>query len=172
MIGDPFLSEKIIIACYAGPLLVAAVFDFWTYRIPNLITGTLAVLYFVCVTYFFWGMGINWISHLGACLSVLAVGLGLFYFKIFGGGDIKLLAAVALWIGFTRELIIFLLVAGLAGGVLTLLLLALRSGLSLIPISFPAYMPAALQARSPVPYGVAVVVGALWVAWAIPFVLA
>jgi prepilin peptidase CpaA len=172
MFGDAFLSVKIIMACYAAPLLVAAAFDFWTYRIPNVVTGTFALLYFACVLYFFWGMGINWLSHFGACLAVLAVGLGLFYFNIFGGGDIKLLAAVALWIGFTRELVVFLLVAGVAGGVLALLLLALRNGLSLLPIPFPAYLPAALQARSPIPYGVAVVAGALWVISSIPFVLA
>lgn len=171
MFGDAFLSAKIIMACYAAPLLVAAVFDFWTYRIPNVVTGTFVILYFACVLYFFWGMGINWLSHIGACLAVLAVGLGLFYFNIFGGGDIKLLAAVALWIGFSRELVVFLLVAGLAGGALTLLLLVLRSGLSLMPIPFPAYMPAALQTRSSIPYGVAVVVGALWVISVIPFVL-
>jgi len=169
--GDAFLSVKIITACYAAPLLVAAVFDFWTYRIPNVVTGTFALLYFVCVLSFFWGMGINWLSHVGACLAVLTVGLGLFYFNVFGAGDIKLLAAAALWIGFTRYLVVFLLVAGVAGGLLALILLALRSALSLIPIPFPAYLPAALQARAPIPYGVAVVVGALWVASVIPFVL-
>lgn len=172
MFGDAFLSEKIIIACYAAPLLVAAGFDFWTYRIPNVVTASIAVLYFGCTIYFFWGMGINWLSHVGASVAVLAVGLGLFYFNIFGGGDIKLVAAVALWTGFTRELIVFLLAAGLAGGVLTILLLILRNTLSFFPIPFPAYMPAALQARAPVPYGVAVVAGALWVASSIPFVLA
>lgn len=172
MFSTPFLSEKIIIACFAAPLLVAAALDFWTYRIPNLVTATFAGLYFVCTTYFFWGMGIDWISHIGACVAVLAVGLGLFYFRIFGGGDIKLLAAVALWIGFTRALLVFVLVAGAAGGVLTLLLLAVRSGLSLVPIPFPAYLPAALQDRSPIPYGVAIVIGALWVAPTIPFLLA
>jgi|SRR5215469_16765170 len=172
MASDPFLSEKIIIACYATPLLVAAGFDFWTYRIPNVVTASFAVLYFGCTFYFFGVTGINWLSHIGACVVVLAVGIGLFYFNIFGGGDIKLLAAIALWIGFTRELIVFLLVAGVAGGVLTILLLVLRNTLSFFPIPFPAYMPAALQARSPVPYGVAIVAGALWVAWYIPFVLA
>jgi prepilin peptidase CpaA len=172
MFGDPFWSEKVIMACYAGPLLVAAGFDFWTYRIPNLITGTFALLYFACALYFFEGMGVNWLSHVGACAAVLAVGLGLFYFNIFGGGDIKLLAAVALWIGFSRYLAVFLLVAGVAGGVIALLLLALRNAISMFPIAFPAYLPAALQHRSPIPYGVAVVVGALWVISAIPFVLA
>jgi len=172
MISAPFLSEKIIIACYAAPLLVAAGYDFWTYRIPNVVTLSIAALYFGCTIYFFWGMGINWLSHVGACLVVLAAGLGLFYFNIFGGGDIKLLAAVALWTGFTRELIVFLLVAGVAGGVLTILLLVLRNTLSLFPIPFPAFIAAALQERAPVPYGVAVVAGALWVASSIPFVLA
>lgn len=171
MFGDSFLSAKIIMACYAAPLLVAAAFDFWTYRIPNFVTGMFAILYFACVLYFFWGMEINWLSHIGACLAVLAVGLGLFYFNIFGGGDIKLLAAVALWIGFSQELVVFLLVAGVAGGALTLLLLVLRRSLSLIPIPFPAYMPAALQTHSTIPYGVAVVAGALWVVSAIPFIL-
>lgn len=172
MFGDAFFSAKIIMACYAAPLLVAAAFDFWTYRIPNMVTGTFAFLYFACVLYFFWGMGINWLSHIGACMAVLVVGLGLFYFNIFGGGDIKLIAAVALWIGFSRELVVFLLVAGVAGGALTLLLLGIRSGLSRLPLAFPAYIPNALQTQSPIPYGVAVVAGALWVVSAIPFLLA
>lgn len=171
MYGDAFLSVKVITACYAAPLLVAAVLDFWTYRIPNVVTGIFGLLYFVSALYFFWGTGINWLSHIGACFAVLAVGLGLFYFNIFGAGDIKLLAAVALWIGFTRDLAVFLLVAGVAGGLLALILLTLRSGLAFIPIPFPAYMPAALQTRAPIPYGVAVVAGALWVAPTIPFLL-
>lgn len=172
MFDDPFLSEKIIIACYAAPLLVAAAFDFWTYRIPNSVTVLFAALYFGCTIYFFWGMGINWLSHIGACLAVLTIGLGLFYFNIFGGGDIKLLAAIALWIGFSRYLVIFLLVTGVAGGVLALSLLVLRGAISMFPIPFPAYLPAPFQHRAPIPYGVAVVVGALWVASVIPFLLA
>lgn len=169
MLGDGFVSIKIITAVYAGPLLVGAAFDFWAYRIPNVVTATLAVLYVACALY--WGVGVDWPSHLGAGLLILAVGLVLFHFGVFGGGDIKLAAAVALWIGLNRDLMACFLMVGLFGGALTLVLLWLRNSLSLLALPFPGYLPAALRPRGPVPYGVAVAAGALWLTAQIPFLL-
>ena len=169
MFNDPFFSEKIITSVYAAPLLVAAGFDFWTYRIPNVVTGTLAALYFPCALV--WGYDINWLSHAGACALVLAVGLGSFRFGILGGGDVKLLAAVALWLGFTQALLVFVLAVALFGGALALLLLVLRGGLALHAIPLAGYVPTALQPRAPIPYGVAVAAGGLWVISSVPFLL-
>jgi prepilin peptidase CpaA len=65
------------------------------------------------------------LAHAAAGLLVLAVGLTLFARGLVGGGDAKLAAAVALWLGFGR-LFDFALVGALLGGVLTLGILVFR----------------------------------------------
>src|SRR5690606_13650224 len=63
--------------------------------------------------------------HVACALVVLAVGFALFAFGWIGGGDAKLAAATTLWLGFGLTLP-YLVYAALLGGVLTLLILALR----------------------------------------------
>ena len=53
------------------------------------------------------------------------LGALLFAFGLFGGGDVKLVAAMALWTGFA-DLPRFLLIMGAAGGLLGLVLLLKR----------------------------------------------
>jgi Flp pilus assembly protein protease CpaA len=61
--------------------------------------------------------------HLGAGAAVLAATFALFAFGWIGGGDAKLAAATALWLGFDI-LVQYLFIASLAGGALTLGILA------------------------------------------------
>jgi prepilin peptidase CpaA len=65
------------------------------------------------------------ISHIAAALLVLLVGFILFARSLFGGGDVKLMAAMALWTGFVA-LPRFVLITTLAGGILALAFLILR----------------------------------------------
>ena len=44
-----------------------------------------------------------------------------------GGGDAKLIAASSLWMGFNLNLLCYLLISTVIGGVLTLLILSYRS---------------------------------------------
>ncbi len=72
------------------------------------------------------GMSLNDIGlHFAAATLVLAVAFGCFAFGWIGGGDAKLTAAIALWLGFAH-LIEFLLAASIFGGVLTLLIIGFR----------------------------------------------
>ena len=64
-------------------------------------------------------------SHLAAGLVVLAVCFLFFYRGWIGGGDAKLAAATALWLGWAH-LYEYLLYASLLGGILTLLILEFR----------------------------------------------
>ena len=57
--------------------------------------------------------------HVGAAASVLVVTFMFFARGWIGGGDAKLAAATALWLGFD-QLLDYLLYASLFGGVLTL----------------------------------------------------
>src|SRR6267378_4457642 len=66
------------------------------------------------------------LSHAGAAAIVLVVAFGCFARGWIGGGDAKLAAATALWLGFDY-LMIYLIYASLLGGALTLLLIQFRS---------------------------------------------
>src|SRR5437588_935022 len=72
------------------------------------------------------GMGAaDMISHLSAGCVVLVAGFGLFARGIIGGGDAKLAAAGALWLGFD-QLLPYLLLASLLGGALSIGLIWFR----------------------------------------------
>ena len=58
------------------------------------------------------------VSHLGAGATVLAVAFGCFAMGWIGGGDAKLVAAIALWFGF-GHLMDYLVYASIGGGALT-----------------------------------------------------
>ena len=66
-------------------------------------------------------------KHVGVAVAVLAVGFILFAFNLLGGGDAKLMAATAIWFGFSPVLIQYFLTAALLGGALTLLILKFRN---------------------------------------------
>jgi prepilin peptidase CpaA len=101
-------------------------------------------------------------SHLAAGFVVLAVCFVFFYRGWIGGGDAKLAAATALWLGW-GHLYEYLLYASLLGGVLTLGILEFRKR-SLPPAL--ARQPWVVRLHEPaggVPYGIALAIAALLV---------
>jgi prepilin peptidase CpaA len=100
------------------------------------------------------------VSHLAAAFSVLLVAFALFTRGWIGGGDAKLAAATALWLGFDH-LLAYLVYASLFGGALTLLLLQFR----LLPL--PAllaqqhWVERLHRKNGGVPYGIALAAAAL-----------
>ncbi|MBE7199377.1 MAG: prepilin peptidase [Parafilimonas terrae] len=100
--------------------------------------------------------------HVGAAALVLTATFTLFAFNVIGGGDAKLAAATALWLGFDG-LLDYLLAASVLGGLLTLALLAARS--HPLPGRL-ARMPFALHLhdrKTGIPYGIALAAAALLV---------
>lgn len=109
--------------------------------------------------------GVAWsvvLGHVAAGLAVFAAGAALFYLGVWGGGDAKLAGAMALWLGWDG-LAPWLLVVALAGGVVSLAILALRRLPA--PASAAAGGPLWLRRlRDPnegVPYGLALGIGGL-----------
>jgi prepilin peptidase CpaA len=100
------------------------------------------------------------LSHVGAAFVVLAVTFVFFARGWIGGGDAKLAAATALWLGF-EHLMPYLLYASLFGGVLTLAIIRFR----LMPL--PAMLAGQEWAKrlhradGGVPYGIALALAAL-----------
>ena len=113
----------VVFGLYILLLSVAAVFDAWKFIIPNAVTVGLVVLFLA--TALLLPFEIDWLSHIGAAVAVFAGGAAMFFFGRLGGGDVKLLTAVALWFGFENlpELLLYVV---LAGGALTVGLIILR----------------------------------------------
>jgi len=98
--------------------------------------------------------------HLAAAALVLTVAFTCFAFGWIGGGDAKLAAATALWLGFDY-LLDYLLYASLFGGALTLLLIQFRL-LPLPPVlARQKWIQRLHETGGGVPYGIALAAAAL-----------
>jgi prepilin peptidase CpaA len=100
--------------------------------------------------------------HLGAALLVFVVVFGMFAQGWIGGGDAKLAAATALWLGFD-QLLAYFVWASLFGGALTFLIIRFR----VMPL--PEFLAGAEWVKrlhrmdTGVPYGIALAAAALQV---------
>lgn len=100
--------------------------------------------------------------HVLCAMLVLVVGFVLFAMRWIGGGDAKLAAATTLWLGFGLTLP-FVVYAGLFGGALTLLILALRH-FPLTPfLARYSWLERLHNPKSGVPYGVAMAIAGMMV---------
>ena len=154
------LSVPALLLLVVVPFLLAyaAASDLLTMTIPNRISLALVAAFAV-----FAAVGLGWhdaLVHAGVGLSVLAATFAMFALGWIGGGDAKLAAATALWLGLDG-LGDYLLLAGIAGGALTLGLLAARR----YPLpGFAQSWTWALRLhdhRTGVPYGIALAASAL-----------
>jgi prepilin peptidase CpaA len=157
-------------ALYVLLLAAAAATDVWKFKIPNWVSAALLLLF--VPTALLLPAEVDWLSHVGAGLSVLAVGVVLFARGLLGAGDVKLMTAVSLWTGFAY-LAQFVLVVALAGGVLALLLLVLRIVIARLPAVRAApdggSLPRILVKGERVPYGVAIACGAIILGFQLPY---
>jgi prepilin peptidase CpaA len=163
----------LIIASYAGLLLAAAAQDMLTLRLPNRFSLAILLLYpgYVLVS----PVPVEWQSALTLAGFVLAGGIFCFLMGWAGGGDAKLFTVVSLWAG-PVHFPLFLLITGVAGGIIATVMLARRH---LAPRLAPRWAaahgltlpggadldPAARRAeRMSLPYGAAIALGGLAVA--------
>jgi len=138
-------------------LLLAAGWDVASFTIPNFIQFGLVAAFAAFVL--FSGIPVSAAgTHLLAGLVGLAAGFALFAFGYIGGGDAKLFACIALWLGF-RDLPQYALVACVLGGGLSVALLAARK--LPLPATFARHQWVLRlhDSRSGVPYGVALAAG-------------
>ena len=139
----------------AALLVAAAAQDAVRLRISNLIV--LLVLVGAIVAVVVAGPELALWKNLVVFLALLAIGTPMFAAGKLGGGDVKLLAAVGLWFDFVGALWMILAVA-LAGGLLALVVLILRSFGWSEEIRRRVVL---LRPGGGIPYGVAIAAGAL-----------
>jgi prepilin peptidase CpaA len=152
------IAELIVMAVLPLLLAVAAGWDLASFTIPNflqaaMLAGFIVLAFAVHLTLPVIGM------HVLAGLVGLGFGFALFALGYIGGGDAKLFAAVALWLGL-HDMPAYALAASMFGGLLTLTILAVRQW----PLpAFAARQQWILRLhaeKSGIPYGVALAAGA------------
>ena len=147
MLDDPFKYG--LLAALAIALVVAGFTDLRSRRIGNWLNGSIAL----GAPLFWWASGMSlWpevAAQLGVAVGAFSILAGLFAIGAMGGGDVKLLTALALWIepAWFLKLII---VMALVGGVLTIVFAAV-------------HMINGRKDRLAIPYGLAIATAGLWV---------
>jgi prepilin peptidase CpaA len=153
-------AELLIIVALPLLLAAAAGWDAASFTIPNFLNLALAAIFAVFAIAA--GLAPAAIGlHVLAGFLGLIVGFTLFGLGFIGGGDAKLFAAVLLWLGL-KDLLPYAVLASLFGGLLTLAILLLRQYPLPKFLSRQDWIVKLHDARSGVPYGVALVAGAFF----------
>ena len=145
MFNAPF--TEFLLAGLAALLVVAAVIDVRTFTISNRLNLTVALL----APLYWWAAHLPLWPDIGMQVAIAVAVFVLFaiafYTGMMGGGDVKLAAALALWFS-PASTIKFLVLTSIAGGVLTLGILAWHKAKR-------------REGRPEIPYGVAIAFGGL-----------
>jgi prepilin peptidase CpaA len=130
-------------------LLVAAIIDVRTFTISNKLNLAVAL----SAPLYWWAAGLSlWpevAAQAGIALLIFILFAAAFYAGMMGGGDVKLAAALCLWLA-PAEALRFLIYMSIAGGLLTVAVLMAHKSLR-------------RSGRPKVPYGVAIAIGGLLV---------
>jgi prepilin peptidase CpaA len=157
--GTTMVADAVRLMLFPALMAFAASSDLLTMTISNRVSLILAVGFFALAV----GSGMDVmdiLSHMGAAGAVLGVAFCFFARGWIGGGDAKLAAATALWLGFDH-LMPYLVYASLFGGALTLALLRFR--LAPLPdmLAKQDWVQRLHRKDGGVPYGIALAAAAL-----------
>jgi prepilin peptidase CpaA len=138
----------ILLGTLAALLLAACWFDIRSRTIPNALNLAIALL----AIPFWWSLGLPlWPDaalQIGVAILVFALFAAAFALGAMGGGDVKLVAAIALWLP-AQAVFALLFLMSIAGGVLTLAM-------------YLRHRLARRTERLEIPYGLAIAFGGLW----------
>jgi prepilin peptidase CpaA len=145
MIGGTAFLLLVLLAC---GLLAAAAMDWRSRIIPDWLNGAIAlgaIPFWLAIGLPLWP-GVA--AHVGVAVAVFLVFGLAFEFGMMGGGDVKMLGALALWLP-PLAVVQLLMIMSLAGGALTLAMV-LR------------HWRSKAEGRVEVPYGIAIAFAGLW----------
>ncbi|MBS0334934.1 MAG: prepilin peptidase [Proteobacteria bacterium] len=154
------LVQTLMLLSFPALVIAAAVTDLTSYTIPNWIPASLIAAFGLAALAF--GLPLATVGmDVAVCGVALVAGMAMFAMRWIGGGDAKLFAAAALWLGLGPS-VTYLVFTALAGGALAVGLLALRSppARAVLPQG-PAWFARLSEPGGAAPYGVAIAVGAL-----------
>lgn len=149
------ITQMVFSGALTALMALVVYYDARYYLIPNWLNLSVIVLY---VAFFLMHMPTPWWGGFAAMGIMFTLGMGLFALGIMGGGDVKLLTALMLWMGWSKVSLAFILYFSLAGGVLAIFIIMLRR--MIFPLIFRGKMTAELPRifvrNQPIPYGIAI----------------
>lgn len=152
----------IIKLVFIAIMLGIAASDLTAYRIPNAAVIALIALFAIVAGAHY--RQVAWIEQIAACLLCLAGGLIFYRLGQMGAGDVKLIAAIALWSGLwaLMPVLLYIAIAGL--GVMILIVggrYAIKYAKQFGWIHVERKVPRVLRLGEGIPYGVAIALAAI-----------
>jgi prepilin peptidase CpaA len=153
--------QLLVLGLFPAAMAYAAASDLVSMTISNRLSLSLTAAFFLVA--FLIGMPLQDVGyHVVAGLIMLIVTFGFFTQGWIGGGDAKLAAATALWLGF-GPLMGYVIMAAIIGGFLTLLLLELRRVPLPSLLARQRWISRLHSLENGIPYGIALAAAGLMV---------
>jgi prepilin peptidase CpaA len=148
-----------ILAFFPALMALSASMDLLTLTIPNRICLSLALGYLVLAAL----LGVSaadMLLNISCASAILAIAFVMFALGWVGGGDAKLAAATALWLGWS-SILDYGVTAAIYGGILTLIILAARMAPLPAALARFAWVARLHDGKTGVPYGIALAAAGL-----------
>ena len=154
------MVEAAILVVFPFAMLHAAISDMLSMTILNRVSLLLIGTFIIVAP--LTGMEFSEIMmHFAAFALVLGVCFCFFAAGVMGGGDAKLLAATSLWFGMSLDLMVYLLISSLFGGLLTLAILGFRGSAVAVYAGQLEFLRRICDSKEKIPYGIALGFGGL-----------
>jgi prepilin peptidase CpaA len=154
------MLEALILVVFPFCMAFAAISDMLSMTIANRVAVVLVATFAVVAPL----TGMDWTTyawHFAAMFTVLLVTFALFALGGMGGGDAKLLAATALYMGMSIQLVQYLVFSAFLGGLLTVAILSFRGSALSVYTGRSLFLRNFTDAQKGVPYGIALGAGGL-----------
>jgi len=155
------MIDPVLLTMVSAAMITAAAYDAATLTIPNWISLALMGLFPVLAL----SVGLGWGEagiHVAIGFCALVIGMILFATRLIGGGDAKLFAAIALYMG-GAWIGAYVFSVALAGGALALALLLARWIAGMGFVFRWTWLSHLTKADAGIPYGIAIAAGGLFV---------
>lgn len=149
----------VLLMTFPVAMAFAGANDLFTMRIPNKISLVLIVSFIAAA----FAIGLNHETaaiHAAIGAAVLIVTYMLFSFNLLGGGDAKLMAAGALWMGLDH-VFEFLLLLTFFGGILAAMIWVYRKFVPIAVGALPGWLEKLHEDGAGMPYGIAIAAAGL-----------
>lgn len=154
------MLEALIFVVFPFCMVFAAVSDMLSMTIANRVSVILIATFAVVAPL----TGMGWADygwHFAAAAMMLALTFSMFAFGVMGGGDAKLIAATSLWMGFSFDLMNYLVLSSVIGGLMTVLIVIYRGSPLADYTGGNLFLRHFADGKVGVPYGVALGIGGL-----------
>lgn len=154
------MLEALIFVVFPFCMVFAALSDMLSMSIANRVSLLLVAVFAVVAPL----TGMDWAAygwHFAAGALVLAITFGMFALGGMGGGDAKLMSATAVWMGFSLNLVEYLVASAFIGGLLTICILLYRNSALAAYTGHNVFLRNFADTKTGIPYGIALGIGGL-----------